>query len=74
MNRSKNENKSNRNTTTHASSFSSQHPPGGLIAWPDGSTSKIGDRRRNNPLPKKGPEERKGFVAWPVSTPQALRA
>lgn len=68
--------KNNRylNRTMHMNSFSLMHPPGGLVAWPDGSTSKIGDRRWQNALFPKGKPERKGFVAWPVNPETALRA
>ena len=58
----------------HTNSFSLMHPPGGLVAWPDGSTSKIGDRRWQKALLAESRPERKGFVAWPVNTGTALRA
>lgn len=57
---------------SHANSFSSPYPPGGLIAWPDGSTSRLGQRRKVNSNNDK--TIKKGCVQWFESPSTAVRA
>lgn len=73
MNRNYNDNRY-RNRNKHTDSFSSVHPPGGFVAWPDGSTSRIGERRMGHTLVKGKYVERKGFVSWPIGQAQPVRA
>lgn len=73
MNKSYSNNR-NRNRNNHTGNFSSVHPPGGLVAWPDGSTSRIGERRPRHAFVKGKYRERKGFVGWPIGQAQAVRA
>ena len=73
MNKSKNES-NYRNRRHHSSSFSSVYPPGGLVAWPDGRTTRIGERRMSHALASGTHKERKGFVAWPAKTGNQAQA
>ena len=63
----------NKNRSMHVIPFVNLHPPGGLVAWPDGSTSRTGEHRTSNTNEEK-PIERKGFVAWPEKEEEARRA
>jgi hypothetical protein len=49
----------------HTISFSGMYPPGGLIAWPDGSTSRIGERRTQEPSCTTNRVKMKPFIATP---------
>ena len=58
----------------HSVGFSSAHAKGGLVAWPDGSTSRIGEYRMKHAFAKGDFEERTGFIGRPGTAAQALRA
>ncbi len=54
--------------------FSGVHPPGGLVSWPNGTTTRIGQYRVNNTGSRQKTVVRKAFIAWPKTAPQPLRA
>jgi len=66
---------SNRMQHKTTFSFSNVHPLGGLVTWPDGSTSRIGERRQGHAFVRGGEyKERKGFVQWPAEEAVQARA
>jgi hypothetical protein len=58
----------------HTTGFNSVHPPGGLIVWPNGITTRIGQRKVNNTGSRQKGAVKKAFIAWPETPAQSLRA
>jgi hypothetical protein len=58
----------------HITGFNSVHPPGGLIVWPNGMTTRIGQQRINNTGSRLKKVTPKAFIAWPEAPAQPLRA
>lgn len=71
---SKIETKRNKYKMAHATGFTSVHPPGGFVAWPDGTTSRIGERRKGHAFTKAADESPKRLLEWPGKEPQLMRA
>lgn len=58
----------------HSAGFTSVHPPGGFVAWPDGRTSRIGKRQMGHTLAMHVAKKREAFVAWPENDAFLARA
>lgn len=74
MNRSFFENSKRSRCVKHTTGFTSVHPPGGFVAWPDGRTSTIGKRQMGHAIAVPLTKKRKAFVAWPENECRLARA
>ncbi|MBB1286585.1 hypothetical protein HRH25_19555 [Flavisolibacter sp. BT320] len=74
MNRNDSYKKRAKQRIIHTISFSGMYPPGGLIAWPDGSTSRIGERKTQESPGSTNSVKIKPFIATPEKNVQLMRA
>lgn len=74
MNRNFFENSKRSRFDKHSEGFASVHPPGGFVAWPDGRTSRIGQRQLGHAIAMSATKKQKAFVAWPEKQAFLARA
>lgn len=66
--------KQNQKQTRLIIGFAGVHPPGGLVVWPDGHTTRLGEHCSGDNSQTAWPANRRAFVAWPEKYPALLRA
>ena len=68
------ETKRKRNKMAHTTGFPSMHPPGGFVAWPDGTTSRIGEKRKGQGFTKDVDLKPNRLLTWLGRARELMRA